>query len=617
MCGIAGFITREVFDYEETIRSMTEILNHRGPNMQGYFESRLQNDYILKFGHVRLSILDIVGDRGKQPMDSLDGRYTIIFNGEIYNYLELKELLMKNGIYDFRTNTDTEIIIDMYSLYKEKCLDYFNGMFAFAIYDKYTQEVFIARDRLGKKPLYYSKFKNTFVFASEIKAILKIPNMTKEVNMEGLTDYLQFRYVRNPSTLFKNVYKLEPGYYLKYKNNKVQKKRYWDIKNDEIEKDVTKEDVEKLLLDSVKLRMRADVSVGAFLSGGLDSSLIVAMMSKFTDKKINTFSVGFEDNKVSELPYAKLVADYLGTNHHEVYINSKSVINNLEKCIYYRDEPISEPSEIGVYLLAKEAQNKVTVVLTGEGSDESFAGYPKYAYDSLGESNLCNSVFKVVDDFTSSRTSNCRKIRQASNALKTHDYLERYDKWFASFSKTEIDMLMKNNDYRTGQLQEFKIKKSLSGFKSNLNRMQYYDIKYWLTDNLLDRADKMLMAASLEGRVPFLDYRIVEQAFLLKDSQKIKRGNCKKIIKDIAERYIPKKIINRKKVGFYIPVSQWFRTEMKDYLCDNLFSSDFLNLNLFNKKYIENIVNNHISGKEDNYKKLWMLLCLKKWFEMG
>ncbi|GAB6150670.1 asparagine synthase (glutamine-hydrolyzing) [Clostridium novyi] len=609
MCGIVGIFTSEKFNYIDTLNKMLFKIAHRGPNSTGHEIFNVNNN-ILGLGHKRLSVIG-VDESGRQPMHSYNNRHVIVFNGEIYNYLELKKLLCKRGYNKFKTSTDTEVILGLYEVFGEKCIEHLNGMFSFCIYDIEKKKMFIARDRLGVKPLYYFNKKGIFAFSSEIKSLLELPMYCKEVDLTSLTDYLKYRYVRNPSTMFRGIYKLEPGQYITIENNKIEFKKYWDIHNNTTNY-IDEKHIEHLLIDSVRLRMRADVPVGAFLSGGIDSSLIVALMSKNTDKKIHTYSIGFEESKFSELKHAKLLADYIGTNHREIVINSKDIMDNFEKCIYYRDEPISETSEIATYILAREAQKEVKVVLSGEGSDECFAGYPKYSFDHFSK---YNGIFHILNTISKKVPYKNRKIMLAIKALSIEKNIDRYNYWFSSFYGEELNRIINKN--MINFIKEENIyNNKISNISNDLNRMQYYDIKYWLTDNLLDRADKMLMANSIEGRVPFLDYRLVEASFNLIYSQKINRYKGKYIIKEIAKKYLPNEIINRKKSGFYIPVAEWFRKELKDYVTDILFSKKFKERGIFNYTEIERLVSNHLKGVEDNYKKIWMLLSLENWFRI-
>ncbi|MDP4183490.1 MAG: asparagine synthase (glutamine-hydrolyzing), partial [Bacillota bacterium] len=537
------------------------------------------------------------------------------FNGEIYNYKALRKKLEAEG-YRLRTQTDTEVILGMYELYGAKCLDYFNGMFAFAIFDRKEDKLFIARDRVGIRPLYYFNNQNGFAFASEIKALLKCPFVKRAVNKNVIGQYVQFRYVDNPSTLFDGVLKLEPGHYMMYDGKNINIQKYWDVEVFEKNQGSLEENLialEALLEESVKLRMISDVSLGAFLSGGIDSSLIVALMAKLSNAPVKTFSVGFKDSNYSELPYAKSIADKFKTDHHELYISHKDIMDNLYSAVWHRDAPVSESSDIPILLLSREAKKKVSVILTGEGSDEIFAGYPKYAFDKYSKAFWFKTFFNnsPMSSIVNSLPYKYRKIKLAYNTLRIENDLERFASWFSSFRRDSVNKLftddfINNNHSASGYSQ-------IKGV-SDLDKMMYLDLKYWLTDNLLERGDKMLMSASVEGRVPFLDFNVVEQAYRIKDSFKI-HGNCRKyIVKKLAEKYIPAENIYRKKVGFYIPVGDWFRRELRDFVYDHLMSRRFIERGIFKPSEIENIVVSHCSGKQNYEKELWMLINLEIWF---
>jgi asparagine synthase (glutamine-hydrolysing) len=614
MCGIAGFcITKYVPEPEKILQDMIATLHHRGPDDAGTALYPTGEGGIVGFGHKRLSIIDL-SSAGRQPMETIDGKLSIVFNGEIYNYRELREQLLAEG-YRFQTHTDTEVILAMYQKYGIECLKLLNGMFAFALYDPVREEVYIVRDRLGIRPLYYYPCEEGLVFASEIKALLQYPGVKKDVDYDGIYQYAQSRYVRNPVTLFKHIKKVKPGSYLIYQNGRYSERQYWDVDNFEkrLSYNDALEQTESLLHDAVKLRMISDVPFGAFLSGGIDSSLIVALMTQYSSLPVKTFSVGYRDDPYSELKYANVIAEKFHTDHQELLISHRDVIDHLYQAVWHRDLPVSEPADIPIFLLAQAAKQKVSVILTGEGSDELFGGYPKYAYDHLANSAwfrlLANPIVqKMVDHLP----YQYRKVKQAYGSLSIPNEAERYINWFASIKQGRIASLFTEEFKRQCTVlpdcQAF-----LKG-DSGLDRITYFDLKTWLPDNLLERGDKMLMAHSVEGRVPFLDYRLVELAYQIDDCYKIK-GKCGKyLIKKIAEKYIPKTNIYRKKVGFYTPLGNWFRNDLKEMLQEHLLSGQSVSRRIFLPETIKELYQKHISGVVNYEKELWMLLNLEIWF---
>lgn len=618
MCGLAGFYTTLNNDnYTHILESMIDAIHHRGPDSEDTQVFSDRNNGIVGLGHKRLSIIDL-SVNGKQPMTSVSGKTTIVFNGEVYNYQPLRAQLESEG-WNFRTNTDTEVILNLYEKYGEQCLQHLNGMFAFAIYDREKDLLFIARDRLGIRPLFYMHEPGSaFVFASEIKSIFQFPGIHKSVNSSALIDYTRNRYVSNPETIYEGMMKLEPGSYLIYTQGQLTKKKYWDITNFE-KRDLSFSDaqieLDQLLQDSIRLRMISDVPVGAYLSGGLDSSLIVAMMAQNSNQPIKTFSVGLENSQYNELGYAKAVADLFKTDHHEFVISPKDFRDSLYQVVHFRDAPSSETADIPMLLMSHQAKKDVSVVLTGEGCDELFGGYPKYAYDQLTHTTWGKFVFNnsLISKMVNSLPYSFRKAKLAYNSLSIQDDRKRYRNWFASFSESQADSLL-SDEFKHKYLSEAISHSPVINGITNLDKMQYYDMKYWLTDNLLERGDRTMMAASIEGRLPFLDYRLAEFAFRLKESYKIRGFNRKYIVKKVADKYLPNHIINRKKIGFYMPIADWFRNDMKDFVTDHLLSSTFFNRGIFNKNKVEDMVKAHINGVTNHEKEIWMLLNLEIWF---
>lgn len=615
MCGIAGIVNLSSRRPDSNIvRRMNEVMRHRGPDGEGIFSS----DQVV-LGHVRLSIIDLEGS--KQPLSNENDTVWTIFNGEIYNYKELRKLLLSKGHF-FRTKGDTEVLVHLYEEYGEEMVHHLQGMFAFAIWDKQNKLLLIVRDRMGIKPLYYCQKNNSFIFASEPKAILQHPDIDSRPSIEGIWHYLTYRSVPAPGTLFEGITKLRPGYMLTVTQNGCKEKSYWDIPlNPESSKSLYRggkaenitEKVESLLLKSVKQRLISDVPLGAFLSGGVDSSLIVAMMSKLMNAPVRTYSVGFRNFAYSEIPYAKIVADLYETEHHELLLEEDNFTEYLEKLTWIRDSPLSEPADIPLHLLAKMARNDgVKVLLSGEGSDELFAGYPKYAYDRFAPivSLLPGWITQLTGHLLPSRF---RRIEVVLRSLCERDPSDRWAQWFSPFTKQEkMKLLLSDNSWENPTEKYVECTRGCSP----LDGMLYTDCKLWLPDNLLDRCDRMTMGASVEGRVPFLDHELVEFAFNLPTRFKIRAFRRKWQIKQIALKYLPGHIVNRRKVGFSVPLAQWFRGKLRDMCYDRICDDNGLVAQILSRQESEKILDDHCSARKDNSFKIWTLLGLAIWCEV-
>lgn len=608
MCGIAGIINYSGAPIEKSlIGEMLNTILHRGPDGQDI--TTLGG---MAFGHVRLSIIDLEGS--PQPLSNEDGTIWVTFNGEIYNYKELRDKLIQKG-HRFKTNGDTETLVHLYEEYGEGMLQYLQGMFAFAIWDDNKKTAFIARDRLGIKPLYYYYDSANFVFASECKAILKSGKVDKQLNMVGLSDYLTFRSTPAPNTLFEGISKLLPGHYITIKNNMVENHRYWDIpiqntSNNHSSVEEIESNIEDLLKLSIKRRMISDVPVGCFLSGGIDSSLIVALMSEQSQFPVKTYSVGFNNFESSETGFARTVADHCNTEHHELILEEDCFAEHLESLTWVRDAPLSEPADVPLYLLSKMANKDVKVILSGEGSDELFGGYPKYAYDKLSQLTnfIPSSLLRNTADLLPA------KYRRHAIALRSLSYKEdamRWANWFSPFSLEEKAILLNDNSIWNNPYQNYSKKESGA---SSLSRMLYGDCKIWLPDNLLDRGDRMTMAASIEGRVPFLDHELVEYAFSIADKYKINGRDRKIIIKDIARKYLPNEIIDRPKIGFAVPLDSWFKGKLKDMSYDIILQKNGIVDLYFNKIFVKNILDDHVKNRKNNAIKIWTLLGISIWY---
>jgi len=609
MCGIAGVIDPQIQEKETVILDMVSKIIHRGPDDDGFYV-----DKYVGLGMRRLSIIDL--STGKQPVVTDNGKFLIFFNGEIYNYKELKEELVAKGV-SFKTQSDTEVILRMFEEYGEKMLPKLRGMFVFCIYNTETKNIFIARDFFGIKPLYYliNDNKEIVAFSSEIKSFLSFPGFVPTVNDDAVVNYLSFQYNPLPETFFKNVYKLPPAHYLSINllTNEAHIEKYWSFEfhqNASFDEHKTAKIIYKTIKDSVEHHMIADVPVGAFLSGGIDSSIITTLMQEIRgDKKIKTFTVGFDT--LTEGKEAVETSSFLGTDHTEIKIGAEEYFNILPKAVYHFDEPVADPSAIGLYFVAREARKHVTVVLSGEGSDELFGGYNIYLAP-FASAKLAWVPKNIIDLFL-----------QIPFEFFGKNYLRRVnmklEDWYLGnatiFKQKEIDMLWKGKTIKPLSLNP--LYKKISGL-SDSTKMQYIDINTWLVGDILAKADKMTMANSLELRVPFLDMEVANLARTLPDAFKWRfsmfGGVTKHLLREAFKKIIPESTRNRKKLGFPTPVRDWFdkdRTGVYDTILKNEYIKTHMDLD-----YIQSLINNHISKNVDNSRKIYLLLMLALWYDV-
>ena len=634
MCGINGIIKFEKKIQTSEIEAMNKKIEHRGPDDSGFYICEKKN-YSLGFGHLRLSILDL-SKKGHQPMGYFERKnniiykdkelnmsdYIIVFNGEIYNFSEIKKKLQSKK-WKFDTGTDTEILLKGYIQWGTKILDYLNGMFAFVIYDKKKDQLFGARDRFGKKPLKYFFDGNKFIFSSELKAILT-QNIDREVDLDAVDDYLTLQYVPAPKTGFKNIYKLPHSHYfiLDLNTKKLEIQKYWDLKylpkTKKSEKKI-KECLEKKIKDCVKRRMIADVEVGAFLSGGVDSSAIVAFASKFK-KKLKTFTIKFSEKTYDESQYARQVAEQYKTDHHEFLVKPNDMLDVIETLVYQYEEPYADSSQLPTYILAKKTSKYVKVALNGDGGDENFGGYDKYEkhliaqkYIWLPFTKLGGLFFKFLSKIFNSLFF--YKVFLFLETLKQKDYIKHmnYTHYFDVFSKNKlykkfIKEKIKKEKYIAFQ-NKLKYQKCIG-----IDRIFYLDFNTYIPDDLMVKVDIATMAHGLESRSPILDYTFVEYAASIPFKYKIKGKNRKKIFKNMLEKYLPKSILYRKKKGFGVPIDYWFRNELKNYIQKILLNPKGLVLTLFKETEIQILLRDQFRGK-DNGKKLWVLMILNLWYK--
>ena len=601
MCGIVGFNWQD----EKLLREMMAAVEHRGPDESGcYF-----NEHV-SLGHQRLKVIDLL--TGKQPIHNEDGSIQIVFGGEIYNYLELKESLLQRG-HRFYTNTDTEVIVHAYEEYDTGCVKHLNGMFAFAIWDRSQKRLFLARDRLGIKPLYYYLKGNRFIFASELKAILEYDGVRRNINLSALNEFFTYRYVPSDRTLIEKIYKLLPGHILTL--GKIQTSKYWDlvenITNEPEEYYVEK--LRELLRKSVKQQLMSDVPLGVYLSGGLDSTCVVALMSEITDN-IKTFSVGFGAEGEDELEYARFVSHYFGTDHHEFNVGEKD-LSLLPEMVWHMDEPVGDAATLPTYLLSKLAKKEVTVVLAGEGGDELFAGYDNYKIMMLG-----HKFSKLLPGFLShnlspiigNRFPESSNVRRALNLLAAKNEAGQYLSVISLFNENELR-----------KLGDFNLDSNLNNYFPDdmrlLNKLLYFGIKTWLPNDFFIKADRMTMAHAVEERVPILDHNIAEFSFTIPTRLKLKGLTSKYIFKKAMTGLLPDQIINRRKHGFNVPADYWFRHSLRGVLEQLLHESKH---NYYHKEYISNLLTRFQKSRGSynmnffNAQKLWSILIFEIWHQI-
>lgn len=622
MCGILGFNWEDKLLLEEGL----EVMRHRGPDAHGSFF-----DKQVSLGHNRLSILDL-SSAGRQPMSNENGDIWITFNGEIYNYKEIKSGLTKK--HSFSSETDTEVLIHLYEEEGQEMVKKLQGMFAFCIYDSKKKIFFMARDRMGKKPFYYYNKQSKFIFSSEIKGILVDRELKREVNKKAIPYFLAFRANTSPETMFKDIMKIKPGHTATYNlvTHEFKEKKYWELNINENEKDKNEDyfidKLYSLLEDSVRCRLMSDVPYGAYLSGGVDSGTIVSLMSKFSSKPVKTFSVGFKEEEDPETNDAKFLAEKIGTEHHELLIDRKSV-KHLPKIIWHLDEPMSDPTSIPIYLLSQYAKKYCTVILTGEGSDEIFAGYPQYKFMKMHESfvrkmpkfaknsgifavkhlpsGLLNKGFKFASSLGE------KGLERMSNFVKSNNYSEQYLNQIAIFNDEEQSEILDKTVNLTKEYESyFKNKNSI------VSNCQTLDFNGNMVEDLLMKVDKNAMAFAVEGRVPFLDYRIVELAASMPNSLKLKGLSKDKYIlrKTVqVKNLLPKPTGVRKKRHFFVPIDSWFNEELSS-LKDELLSPNFLDKQkIFKSNYINKINQGFDKSKLFYSRQLWSLLTFQIWYK--
>jgi asparagine synthase (glutamine-hydrolysing) len=618
MCGIAGIINLEAAPRSEDIGAMIADVAYRGPDAVG--QVCLEADGVA-LGHRRLSILDL-SEAGAQPMASGSGRYWLVYNGEIYNYLEIREDLEALGC-TFRSASDTEVLLYAYEYWGSECLQRFMGMYAFAIWDRDKRELFAARDRLGIKPFYYKQTARGFLFASEIKSVLAVQTGPRGIDASLIDAYMDFGYVPGEDTLHRGIKRLLPGHTLTWRDSQITVSPYWDLQfgeqgDDEIS--VCADKVNGLLKDSIALHLRSDVPLGVFLSGGLDSSAVVALLSPGASLGLKTFSVAYNFGPdYDETPYAREVAAAFSTDHHEIRITPKQFLEFVPGYIWHMDEPVTEAAGISLNYVSKLAREHVVVCLSGEGSDELFAGYDFYTYNLAIEKAqrvLGTGIFRDLAGLAA-KVGRFAKLRKYLE-LAGRPLQERY-RGISSYEPGKKTRLYDSGFAGLAAEGNAACHAFLEGLFTRsrdwdpLSRMLYFDTKTWLVDDLLIKADRMSMANSIELRVPFLDHRLVQYAATLPSRYKIRGTDTKFILKRTMEGQLPDRIVRRRKMGFPTPLEIMFRGELFDYAKETLLSREAVGRGYFDMDAVKQVLLDHRSGKAANHREIWQLLVLEEW----
>ena len=622
MCGIVGIVRNDHSDVDQAlVQRMCAAIRHRGPDDDGFYFMGP-----VGFGMRRLSIIDVKG--GAQPIHNQDRTAWIVFNGEIYNYRQLRAQLEKLG-HAFYTNSDTEAIVHAYDQYGADCAKHLRGMFAFAIWDERTQELFLARDRVGKKPILYAQVNGQLVFGSEFSALLQHPDISKDIDVEALNQYLSFMCVPAPLTAYRAIRKLEPGHSLRYRKGEIKIERYWQPdfsqKLDISEQEAGERAIE-ILRDAVKVRLMSEVPLGAFLSGGIDSSAVVALMSQESSAPVKTFSIGFEEQDFSELHHARRVAEHVGANHHE-FIVRPDALEVLPILVEHYGEPYADSSAVPTYYVARETRKHVTVALNGDGGDESFAGYERYAAMRLAEQYhripavLRDNVMRQAIELMPSSETKRSRVRDVKRFVEAASLpkAERYLRWVSVFdSQAKQDLYTENfkretrADSAAGIIDPWFARANGSGI---VDAALLTDIMTYLPNDLLVKVDIATMANSLEARSPFLDHHVIEFAASLPEKYKLRGLTTKYLLKRVLKKLLPAENLGRRKMGFGVPIGHWFRGKLEPFLRETILSESALKRGLFKPEAVKRLVELHTRSERDFSHQLWTLLMLELWFQ--
>ncbi len=626
MCGIVGSIHFNGFQrdrHQELVANAAQLIRYRGPDAQNVYV----DDYVA-LGHCRLSIIDL--SSGSQPMHTREGDLHVVFNGEIYNFPELRQELEKAG-HVFQTTSDTEVILLGYRQWGDAVVEKLYGMFAFVLWDSKQRRVIMARDRVGKKPLYYWQDGEHLVFASELKALLAlIPNSPK-INPKALDCYLSFGYVPSPMSIYQDIHKLLPAHFLTKTYSDCSVDRYWNLcftENSAITVDGAIEEYESLLDQATRCRLMSEVPLGAFLSGGIDSSLVVAAMSEAMNKPVLTNTIGFAEDKFNELPLARMISNQLGTDHHEFTLEA-DVVDVLPRIAHHFDEPLADSSAVPTWYVCQMARRNVTVALSGDGGDESFAGYSFRYNPHLTESRIRNKIPMALRALVfgplasvypqSTRLPRYLRLKSYLENMATSDAEAFYQDliWLRRSDREQLynsDFMNQLAGYEP--LEEVYSKYSSSSGYDPLSRAQYTDINFYMTEDVLVKVDRMSMAHSLEVRAPLLDHRLLEFAATLPVEMKIAQGQGKWLMRQVAKKRFPEEIINHPKQGFSIPAARWLRRELKEIAADKIFNSAVIQ-NYLNQQQVQRLWDEHLSGQRDHNVLLWGLMMLGFWDDLN
>tara|TARA_B100000508_G_scaffold141097_1_gene147020 strand:- start:118607 stop:120448 length:1842 start_codon:yes stop_codon:yes gene_type:complete len=608
MCGIAGIVSLNGSIDESKLIEMSKAIAHRGPDAEGIFISESKK---CGLAHRRLSIIDLSED-ANQPMTDISGRFTLVFNGEVYNFEEIRDTLKKEGV-SFNTASDTEVVLQAYIHWREKCVDQFNGMFAFAIWDKEEQQLALFRDRIGIKPLYFFWDGTTFAFGSEIKSLTAFTDR-KNWNQRAISEYFQLGFVPAPMTIYEDIHKFEQAHYLILNKKGLHKKQYWCL-SDQLQKKTildrvgAKKKLSKLIQSSIDLRLKSDVPYGVFLSGGIDSSTVASIAQDRAKQNINTFSIGFTEAQYNESEYAQKVADHLGTNHHEYTVSQKDAQELITKIPDWYDEPYADTSAIPTYLVSKLAKDKVTMVLTGDGGDEQFLGYGRYKW----KQRLNNPLVQLGRGVIKRGLKNLPK-RELERAGEFFNYSLRgdlnkhvfsVDQSFFSSRECERFFHFQNRPIQ----HQWSMKRNLSAAE----QQAFFDLQLYLPDDLLTKVDRVTMANGIEARVPLLDHNIVSYTLNLDTSLKVKGKDQKWLLKQVLYDYVPKELFDRPKWGFGIPLKDWLSDELRFLLEDFVNDKMLDEIGFYNTQEIMQLKARFLNGESHLFNKLWLVICFNLW----
>ena len=615
MCGIFGWVLAAAkHQNRETLTGLTDLMSHRGPDASGYWLHQTSDErHQIGFGHRRLSIIDIGG--GAQPMATEDGRFNLVFNGEIYNYLELRKELVALG-HHFHTDSDTEVLIEAYRAWQLDAVRRLRGMFAFALWDDAEQRLVLARDAFGKKPLFLSEAQGAVLFGSEIEPLVRFPGFSRTLDCDALGHYLLNRYVPGPSTFFRSVKKLQPGHYAVWQGGILKSTRYFTPPFATTVPDVKDFDeairlFEDAFDEAVRIRMRSDAPYGAYLSGGIDSSAVVATMAKHSTAPVRTFSVGFRESGYSELDHARVIAGRFGTIHSELSVEPRAFMDHWSTAVLHRGAPVSEASDIPIFMLSEMASRSVKMVLTGEGADELMGGYPKYRAErwiGLYQWLIPHLLHeRLIHPLVRALPYGMRRAKLVALAAGERDRANRMRVWFGGLSVGEGEALLgRLLSVPPPDLFPYSLR-----IGSSLRRALFFDQTSWLPDNLLERGDRMMMAGSIEGRMPFMDTVLAGVVARFPDDFLTGSKGGKRVLRAAMDRVLPSEIIRRKKIGFRVPIGEWFRGPYREFLRDMLVSETSGVAQMVSASKLRQLVTEHLDARQNHEKLLWSFVNLE------